>query len=50
LAMGDPGGSRRNTWWGDWFGLAPGSNTLRFTGASAGPGALLTASWRSAWI
>lgn len=50
LAMGDINGSRRNLWSGDWFGLAPGTNTIRFTGSAAGTGAQLTASWRSAWI
>lgn len=50
LGNGQPGAPRRAQWWGDWFGLAPGPNNLRFIGDSGGAGAQLTASWRSAWI
>lgn len=49
LGNGDPNASRRNTFHGDWFGLAPGSTTVRFNGAS-GAGSTLSASWRSTWI
>jgi hypothetical protein len=50
LAQGDVNGTRRNTWSGDWFGLTPGPNALRFIGQTAGPGAQLSVSYRSAWI
>lgn len=50
LSMGDVNGSRRSAWSGDWFGLAPGSNSLRFVGEFAGPGAQLSASFRDVWI
>lgn len=49
LGNGDPNASRRNVFHGDWFGLAPGSTTVRFNGAS-GVGSTLSASWRSTWI
>jgi hypothetical protein len=50
LGNGQVGAPRRAQWWGDWFGLRPGPNNLRFIGDSAGAGALLTATWRHAWI
>jgi hypothetical protein len=49
LGNGDVNASRRNTFHGDWFGLAPGANTVRFIGAS-GVGSTLSASWRDTWI
>lgn len=45
LGNGDPGAPRRAAFHGDWFGLEPGNNTIRFTGAS-GAGSTLSASWR----
>lgn len=50
LGNGQTGAPRRDKFWGDWFGLPPGPTSLRFLGASAGPGALLTATWPHAWI
>lgn len=44
LGNGDPGAPRRAAFHGDWFGLEPGNNTIRFTGAS-GAGSTLSASW-----
>jgi hypothetical protein len=49
LGNGDVNASRRNVFHGDWFGLAPGANTVRFIGAS-GVGSTLSASWRDTWI
>lgn len=50
LAAGDPNASRRDRVRGDWFTAAPGVTQVQFGGSAAGPGAQLTASWRSAWI
>lgn len=50
LADGDENASRRNLFWGDWFGLVPGASTIRFGGDSAGSGAQLSASWRDTYI
>lgn len=51
LAEGDPFASRRNLFWGDWFGLPPGVNTtVRFGGDASGVGAGLTATYRETWI
>lgn len=49
LGNGDPAASRRNTFYGTWFGLAPGANTVRFTGSS-GAGSTLSVSYRDTWI
>lgn len=45
LGNGDVNASRRNTFHGDWFGLAPGNNTVRYSGAF-GVGSTLSAQWR----
>lgn len=45
LGNGDPDASRRNAFHGDWFGLAPGNNTVRYSGAF-GVGSTLSAQWR----
>lgn len=51
LADGDPSATRRNAFWGDWFGLPPGaSTTVRFGGDTAGVGAQLSATFRETWI
>lgn len=50
LANGDPGASRRDKWWGDWFGFEPGDTTVSLQSASSGIGAQLTATYRDTWI
>lgn len=50
LANGDPNASRRDRFFGTWWGLEPGANTSVFFGAAAGTGAQLSASWHDVWI
>lgn len=50
LANGDPNASRRDRFFGQWWGLPEGASTARFFGASAGVGAQLSATWRDTWI
>lgn len=50
LANGDPGASRRTTFYGDWWGLLPGRTAVRFVGESGGPGAQLSVTYKDTWI
>ncbi|MFC5676076.1 phage distal tail protein [Aeromicrobium endophyticum] len=46
LGNGEPGASRRSSFYGDWLSLEPGaSKTIRYAGAS-GDGSTLSAAWR----
>ncbi len=52
LANGDPDASRRDKFWGTWWGLAPGVTPVvaRFGGSAGATGAALTAYYRDVWI
>lgn len=53
LANGDVQASRRDKFWGTWWGLAPQTSTpviARFGGSSGAAGALLSATWRDTYI
>jgi hypothetical protein len=50
LANGDPGATRRTTFYGTWWGLEPGSNTVRFLGESGTSAARLSYAFKDTWI
>ncbi len=50
LANGDVNASRRDRVYGSWFDARPGTTQVQFGGSSPGPGAKLTATYRSTWI
>jgi hypothetical protein len=50
LANGEQAASRRSTFHGDWFGLRPGANNIRFNGSSGRAGARLSVTYQHTGI